>query len=423
MTVPRTLLVALPLLTACLSIDVIPQEKDDPAKPDVSTPFPDRDADIAPDVPAACTDRGTYSLAGVEYRGLAQACEGNLVCVDGVCVEPPACVEGEPLTRCAFTPAGIKGVITGFVVADDYVYWLERGTLDARANSNQDGTVARAKFGEWSREVLLDGLDFYDLEGRRWDPPLFSLQGQTLMWTRWKASTDYLRRFTSDRIHGQLAGHGWAFSEDTAYACDGNSIRSYPLDGSALTTRKSAEIVTNTGTLGSCWLERSVGGHLYGFSDAGGLRFAPEPPYLIEQLKYPPHAATSTHFLRRLADSWLAVAPRDESATTWDWKAVAGPGTMLSVDDTYIYWARSEFNGLESLRQFAARTRLDGSGEQEVFIEFGVAANTNPVFAGSRTGVIWHLQANAKFTTLQFAPFPERTTAPDAGVEPDAAAD
>lgn len=438
MTVRRALLAALPLLSACLSIDVIPQlERDAGSPPD--GPGPDGDAEVPappqppPDPgPPACKDRGTYSLGGVEYRGVTQACEGSLVCVDAECVEPPPCLPGEALTRCAFTPAEAKGVITGFVVVDDYVYWLERGTLDTRSNPNNDGTIARTKFGEWGREVVLGELDFYDGIERRWRISSLTRQGRTLNWQQTPSAnqifTHYLDRFETDRVHQRLPENGWAFAEDAAYRGNKTAIRRHPLDGAPLTAFKDAESIVNTQGA-NYLLTRSLGSYVYGYDSLNKkyVRFQADSPYRIETTSgIPPQSATETRFVTRLADGWLATAPRDENTTTFNWKAVAGPGTLLSADEAYLYWARTDSLSTESRRQFAARTRLDGLGEQEVLFEFGeyvAVAYKDFVYAASSQGAVWYQRPGS--STLQFAPFPKHTPSakPDAGVEPDASAD
>ncbi len=422
MTDRRPLLVALSLSSACLSIDVIPQEKDapSPGDGDGDIHYPgDGDGDDAPPPPPECKERGTYKLGGVEYLGLKQACDNDLVCVDGACVAPPACVPGQPLTRCTFTPPDIHGVVTGFVVVGHYVYWLERGTLDARANPNKDGVIARTKFGEWSREVVLEGLEFFSESERQWYTRPLSLAGTTLWWVQQVGSREsyvhYLAHFQTSPVHQRLpVCYDWEFSQDAAFCGISSGLHKHPTDGTPLPAVLDAEVLSGQKTALYGVLDDYV------YAEQGGrfVRISVSPPHLVEQLDSPPpERATATHVFRRLSDNWWASAPRDASATSWDWKAVAGPvahggEATLATDDTYIYWGRTTSTSRESSRQFAARSRLDGRGQQEVLVEFGEYPSNGLAYALSPLGAVW--SEGGSTTTLEFAPFPPAPNVPAA---------
>jgi hypothetical protein len=101
-------------------------------------------------------------------------------------------------------------------------------------------------------------------------------------------------------------------------------------------------------------------------------------------------AASPGEVWTRLADYWLAKAPYGESPSAAS-KSVAGPGTLLGIDDGYVLWTGTVQNCRIQDRklQVAGRTRADGSGDQEIVAEVPYPC---PYYANS-----FIVRANASF--------------------------
>lgn len=127
-------------LTACLTVESIPIHEPDggDTKRDAFTDMEEPSDPVRPQPDGGVADTGTE--------------------------EPPAaptCREGT-LERCKYKLENPLGRVIAINQAGDYVYWLEAGSTDSLNNPRYNGVIARTKLGEWKREVLLSGLDFYN---------------------------------------------------------------------------------------------------------------------------------------------------------------------------------------------------------------------------------------------------------------------
>ena len=132
-------------------------------------------------------DRGTYAIGANSYRGMRNTCDGDLTCVDGLCVPLPSCNPGS-LSECSFAPQGTLGMLSPFVLEGEFVYWSESGTTDARGNPFNNGVIARTRLGMWAREELATGLDFFDDDSRAFVAVQLATSANSVLWSSKQAA-------------------------------------------------------------------------------------------------------------------------------------------------------------------------------------------------------------------------------------------
>ncbi|MFT3923640.1 MAG: hypothetical protein QM778_14005 [Myxococcales bacterium] len=396
------------LSSGCLSIDTVPRKH----------PVADAGADTSTG-PIPCIDRGTYTADGATYRGLGQTCDGELTCIDGVCLPLPACEAGS-LRECSFTPAGLRGELQGFTLYEGYIYWMESGTTDERHNPLGDGALVRAKLGSWQREELVSQLNFYVEDQRQLVFADLVTTDDTALWSLVQGSErypgGYLKGLSSDnRVSSKLANANWCAGHDSAYrAYDGLWIA--PLDG----TDTQVQLLQGGFGYFRCLV---AGGRWLHVQDdrgqdirmridgPGGQPLQPESSTVVTLLS----TANDTHYFTRLVDGWIGRAEISDDPQP-AWVGVAGPGTVISADSRFVYWLRpspyvdptSDWSHPARTDRVVFRTAVDGTGVQETIAEVlesvswpSALGDTGGVQADA-SGVLWRRSG----TELHFMPGP-----------------
>ena len=392
----------------------------EPEVPDATKPAPD--ASVEPDSGMAgkpCFDRGEYKVSGVPYRGMRATCDGLDVCIDGFCVPEPKCETGR-IEACQFTPTDTHGKVVpnSAQLAGEHLYWLEQGGTDERSNPLYDGALVRAKVGEWEREELATGLDFYDENARKF---LGSVQLKISNgFAVWSDDSYRSRPIRALAIHEPNAvpldlmpAKLWSlcWSDGYLYRVDKTAVRSQRFGSSSIETLVDTLQDGGTCVAGDGYLLVTTGGDGY-------LRRIPlDAPSQIAKLALNsyPLALEGDQVWLQLADRWLGVADY-QSATNLGPTSIAGPGTLLSLTDAYVMWQREstlKSDGSNRSQVFLARSPRDGSGSQEVIAEAfdkSVTGSNTASWAGSGSaaGVVWWVRNKLP---IHFAPMPPASAA------------
>jgi hypothetical protein len=389
----------------CLTVDGIDRRDDEP---DAGEPAggdgdgdSDGDGDAAPPA-TACKDRGSYQISDIIVRGMKQACDGDLVCVESSCVPLPDCTPGYT-GECLFTLPVERGALLHQPFAQgDYVYWFEEGNYDALDNYQFDGAMARAKVGTWQREELRSGMDL-----RR-----FASLWREGSWVRgwqWSETSPTLRAFSLD---GKAQYDVWDWS------CISDDGVEYWSEGKSLFTKDLA-----TGIVSEAKGKFPSSNPLCRFVSKDHVWFGFEAKfYRVErgaqqQLRaYQPYAdlldvRQDVLVASRDRRKFVATAQLDGASEELTWINRAG-GTDDSLGEFYLNGNEVRWGRHDDGRKYAVvmRSSLAGLGATEVVAEMpevaqlGEIDRPNATMLHTTTGALW---SGPTAGTLHYAPLPE----------------
>jgi hypothetical protein len=344
----------------------------------------------APGSGLACSDRGVYALDEAQFRGLAQACTRATVCIDGTCAPAPSCSQGE-LGECLFAPAQTHGKVAAYVLNEDQLYWVELGTFDERANYLRDGAIARARLGDWQREELVSGLDFYDESRAELHHVSLRLKGSHLLLASASCCDE------QHYYYSLIASDPPQLDDVGPVGCVGVE-RQYWVSAGTLYTRALPPVAAP---------EPVIAGVPAGFEcadfDQAAIYLSRLSTTLRVTLSATPELRTVStdttligvfegDLIARLNSSWIGRGTFDEAGNV-SWLSVAGgsAGTQYVLHGDFVYWYHN--SPIKSrTSEVVLRGRLDALDTQEVVAEAWDEVDTvddTPTWNVSSGGIGW----------------------------------